>query len=94
MKPKVTILHVRDPDSACDVRVFIDGVEQDWQDIGIVDVDAGRGYTLEDWNESRAWAKKMPESALRDAVIEAYGDPPGAKYIDDWSDREQLDGTQ
>lgn len=84
---KLTILHVRDPDNACDVTVFIDGVQVPWQEVEMVDIDAGRGYDLEDWEESIAWAEKMPKSPLRDAVLEAYGDPPGATYIDGWHER-------
>lgn len=83
---KIDILHVRDPDSACDVRVFLDGEEQNWQEVDVVDIDPGRGYTLEDWEENIAWAEDMPESAFRDAVMEAYGTPPGAEYIQGWSE--------
>jgi len=84
---KLTILHVRDPDNACDVRIFTDdGVEIPWENIDTVDIDPGRGYTVEDWEESIAWAESMPESPLRAAVLEAYGDPPGKGYIDGWYD--------
>jgi hypothetical protein len=82
---KVTILHVRDPDSACSMRVFVDGLEVESEEI---DVDAGCGYDVEDWEESIAWAEQMPDSPLRDAVLEAYGDPPGSEYICGWDDRE------
>lgn len=86
---KITILHVRDPDGACNVTVFVDGVEQNWQEVDMVDIDAGRGYTLEDWEENIAWAEQMPASPLRDAVLEAYGNPPGSEYIVGWGDREE-----
>lgn len=85
----VTIVHVRDPDSSCSVRVFIDAVEQDWQEIEVVDIDAGCGYTAEDWHANVAWAEAMPPSPLRDALMEAYGDPPGSEYIDGWHERQE-----
>src|SRR4051812_5886631 len=81
---KVTILHVRDPDSACSMRVFLDGVEIESDEIN---VDAGAGYDVDDWEENIVWAETLPESPLRDAVLEAYVDPPGAEYISGWDER-------
>lgn len=82
----VTVLHVRDPDDACSTRVFIDGVEAPADEI---DIDAGRGYELEDWEDSIAWAEALPDSPLREVVLDAYTDPPGSKYIDGWRDRSE-----
>lgn len=84
----VTVLHVRDPDGACSVRLFnAEGFEFD--DFDVVDVDAGRGYTVEDWEESTAWAETMPDTELRAAVLAAYDEPPGAEHIDGWHDRQE-----
>lgn len=85
----ITVLHVRDPDGACTVRLFLDGVELSYDHFDVVDVDAGRGYTAEDWEESIAWAQTMPDTALKAAVLEAYGDPPGDEYIVGWAERQE-----
>ena len=80
----IEILVVRDPDSENDITVWIDGVEQDWRDgINIVQVDAGAGYTFEDWRETAdAWERDDSISDdFRRAVKEAYLDPPGRQYI-------------
>lgn len=46
---KVQILHSRDPDSACDIVVYVDGVLA--TDVEVEDIDPGRGYSAADWQE-------------------------------------------
>jgi hypothetical protein len=47
--PRIEILHGRDPDSSCELTVFIDGVPtNDWSEI---DVDPGAGHDRESWQE-------------------------------------------
>lgn len=46
---KVQIIHSRDPDSECGLRVFVDDVETN--DFSYDDLDPGRGWTDEDWEE-------------------------------------------
>jgi hypothetical protein len=48
MDLKIEVLHVRDPDSECGLEVFVNGesVGFDYED-----VDPGRGYSREDWDE-------------------------------------------
>lgn len=47
---KIQILHERDPDSDCSVRVFVDDVELHHSEFEYVDVDPGRGYDGADWD--------------------------------------------
>lgn len=46
---KIQILHSRDPDSACDLLVYVDGVRA--TDVELEDIDPGRGYSKSDWQE-------------------------------------------
>lgn len=43
------ILHSRDPDSSCDIVVYIDGVRA--TDVEVEDIDPGRGHSAADWQE-------------------------------------------
>jgi hypothetical protein len=46
---RVEILHTRDPDYSCEMTVWINGVRVD--NVTVEDVDPGRGYEQEDWDE-------------------------------------------
>jgi hypothetical protein len=48
---RVQILHGRDPDSDCGITVFVNGKRIPDQDVSIEDIDPGRGYEPEDWEE-------------------------------------------
>lgn len=85
--PHLTVLHVRDPDGACSIRLFADG-DEEFEDFDVIDVDAGRGYTAEDWAENLQWAQDLMPGELREATLAAYGDPPGAENISGWDERE------
>lgn len=87
----IEILIVRNPDSANDVQVFRDGVDvTNDNDVYIVEVDPGAGWTYEDWQES---AKAAFEGGtwpkFRTAVMDAYCDPPGKQYIDNWPEEDR-----
>jgi hypothetical protein len=80
----LTVLVVRDPDGGTNVRVFSGDLEIDHDE---VIVDAGRGYTIEDWRESADHDITAAEAVgpnLAQAVAAAYADPPGSQYIDGW----------
>lgn len=47
--PRVQVLHSRDPDSSCDLRVWINGREVEVTEV--CDVDPGAGHSREDWND-------------------------------------------
>ena len=84
----IEILMIRDPDSATDIEVWLDGVKLDDSDprLNVIDVDAGAGWAADDWQESmRCAVESCQTDGFRTAVATAYADPPGAKYIEgDW----------
>ena len=52
-KAPVEVLHVRDPDSACSITVWVDGEELNTNiDVDVEDIDPGAGYTREGWLEN------------------------------------------
>lgn len=53
--PTIQVLHGRDPDSECDVRVWLDDTEA--TGFEVEDIDPGRGYNREDWDDRIASAK-------------------------------------
>lgn len=83
--PRVEILLVRDPDGGTDLTVWIDGVRAGDEDYLEFVVDAGRGYTWDDWVEQATYDAAQAGSAeVKAAVLAAYADPPGLQYIDGW----------
>lgn len=84
----LTVLHVRDTDGECSIQLYdadgdvIGDVIGD-DEFGIIDVDAGRGYDVNDWQENIDWARRTlpPNSPLSRATLAAYADPPGRDHI-------------
>lgn len=54
----VELLHFRDSDYECDLHLVVDGIEFPMEQIQYVDIDPGRGYDRDDWNEHRKTAIK------------------------------------
>lgn len=93
---RIEILHERDPDSGCDITVWVDGVEIAVGDdatwvhgipvqTDVVNIDPGAGHTSEDWDESRDFdvADERGRSfAFKSAVAQAYDQASDSKYID------------
>lgn len=52
MAKRYELIHGRDPDSACDIRLLVDGVQVDDEEISIVSFDPGAGYDWTDFKES------------------------------------------
>ena len=79
--PIIEVLHERDPDSECSVRVFVNGVETT---SFMVDVDPGRGHLLSDWRESKEYAvENAATEASAAAVAEAYDAGEENQYVED-----------
>lgn len=82
----IEILVVRDPDSADDISVWQDGHRLSWSgdDYVLAYVDAGAGYSFEDWRENADyWLKRDDLSdEFQREVAEAFYDPPGQTYIE------------
>lgn len=78
----IEVLHVREPDSACTVRIWIDGVEA--TSLNSVDVDPLRGHTAEQWDENHRDAIAAPELSepYRAAVDQAYTDNRTSDHIE------------
>lgn len=87
----LTVLHVRDTDGECSIQLYdADGDVIGSDEFGIIDVDAGRGYDVNDWQENIDWARRTlpPNSKLSRDTLAAYADPPGRAHIRDF---DQLD---
>lgn len=89
---RVDVLTVRDPDGGTNVTVFIGGVPV--REAVHHTIDAGAGWTYEDWQDSRASdlaevANFLPRdqyAQLFSALVDAWDNPPGDKYIDGWGE--------
>lgn len=79
MQPtSVETVIVRDPDGGTDEFVFVNGEQVVPQQYAI---DAGAGWTWEDWQEHRDWmlASASPAAAAR--LRQSLANPPGGKYV-------------
>lgn len=85
--PELAVLHVRDPDGYCDVRLFADGTALDVDLYGVESVDAGAGHDAEEWADRIAAAEADPPSDYRNAVVAALNNPPGRRgHITGWDE--------
>lgn len=69
--PKVQIIHSRDPDSECDLTVFVNGVKVNFTE---EDIDPGRGYDEESIQERRDEAEaraSRPDATEFDKAVAA-----------------------
>lgn len=87
---QVEAVVVRHPDGSVDVHIFIDGVETAVTDFTI---DAGAGWCWADWKHSRDRNLSTASPAARQAMLTAYADPPGGRYVADRSETHWLDGV-
>ena len=80
--PKVEILHERNPDMECSVRVWVDGVEL--KGFRYDDIDPGAGHRASDWDESHQEAIANPDlsDAFRAALDQAYSDGRDSEYVE------------
>ena len=85
---RIDIITVRDPDGYDDPAIYIDGKPlHECEDIEVHHwgVDAGAGYPLYDWADSARSDKRAAPARVWDGwLAEAYRNPPGYKYIDNW----------
>jgi hypothetical protein len=85
----IELVIVRDPDGPVDVHVFIDGVEHAATEFT---VDAGAGWTWDEWKDARDWTLATASSAARATLLGAYAHPPGGEHIDKPYEASWLDG--
>lgn len=80
---KIEILHERDPDSECTIRVWVDGIET--TDFSSGNIDPGRGWIAADWDDTHREAIANPDlsESYRAALDQAYTDSRDSKYVED-----------
>lgn len=81
----IELIHMRDPDSACDHILYVNG-EEYHGNVRVYSIDAGAGYTFEDWAEQAASVKAEASPAVWRSLAPAFADPSGVDYIDGWPD--------
>ena len=64
----IEILHVRNPDGDCTVRVFVDGVEAPADEFE--DIDPGRGCDMKEYAERVAMLQDMTPTPYNLAALE------------------------
>jgi hypothetical protein len=82
--PILEILHGREPDSECALDVWIAGEPVPAQQFTMEDMDPGRGYTQEDWDEHTEWVAGNDVSyspAFREAVVRNRNELRNHKYV-------------
>ena len=77
----IEILHVRDSDGGCTHAVYVDGVETD--DVTVADVDPGRGWEREDWQEHLAHILALPVTPFTQAWAAAVQEEGSSVHITD-----------
>lgn len=88
----IEILVVRDPDSPNEIAVFIDGEQvTDNTQCRVIDIDAGAGYSIDDWDDNaRGTIQHLLTERASDEFVrmveESYSNPPGAEYIDGFTE--------
>lgn len=82
---KIELVVTRDPDSADEVDIYIDGVPIGQTDIEVAEfhVDAGAGHDWEDWVDSHADSVARASGAVAAILRELALDAPGSQYIED-----------
>lgn len=83
---RVEVVHDRDPDSSCNITVFIDGQRIDHHDE--YSCDAGAGYDWPDWLDSRASEIAEASAPVAAELRESAVSPCGSEYIENMPDRE------
>lgn len=81
LPPRVQILHSRDPDSSCEIEVWLDGVKTD--SYTVEDLDPGRGWTREDWDERVEQAREDTSEFGQRVLAELEAVGQHSKWIED-----------
>jgi hypothetical protein len=85
---QVEVVVVRDPDGPVDIHVFIDGVITPVTEFVI---DAGAGWCWADWKRCRDRNLSAASPSARRAMLAAYADPPGGRYVEGRGEAQWLD---
>lgn len=70
---RIDIIHQRDPDSSCDVEVYVDGkpLAAD-TDFHYWSFDPGAGYDMDEFEESRREDVEAAPEFLKDTIADIY----------------------
>jgi hypothetical protein len=63
---------MRDPDSSCDITVYVDGVSV--ADVHEYSFDPGAGYSMDDFEENRQWHIANAPDYLKPVLEQIYED--------------------
>jgi hypothetical protein len=88
---KIQIVHSRNPDYECGMTVFVDGVRVPEAEVGVEDIDPGRGWQRSDWNDRLYEAIQDAEdgpSEYHEAVVEALRSESNSSHIVDDGSRD------
>lgn len=69
---RIDIIHMRDPDSSCDVTVYVDGVSS--ADVKIHSFDPGAGYNMDEFEEQRQSHIANAPDFLKPVLKQIYDD--------------------
>lgn len=79
MTPQVEVMHDRDPDGYCTIRVWVDGVEVDAYEESI---DPGAGHMRSEWDEHTESVRTSGRTAeFVEAVAEARDAAASSPYV-------------
>ncbi len=85
---QVEAVVIRNPDGPVDLHIFIDGLETPITEFLI---DAGAGWHWADWKYCRDRNLSAASPSARLAMLAAYADPPGGRYVRDRGEAHWLD---
>ncbi|UVK59897.1 hypothetical protein SEA_OBLADI_160 [Gordonia phage ObLaDi] len=80
-EPNIDIIVDRDPDGDTTLTVFIDGKRI--ENYGEHHIDPGRGYSRADWDERIEAVEEMPDSQLKNALLDSLVEAADSKWIED-----------
>lgn len=88
--PRLELVITRDPDGGDEIDIYVDGVPVAQTDIEVrtFHIDAGAGYSWDDWVDSRADDVAQASEPVARMLTELALDPPGEQYIEDMPDDE------
>jgi len=78
MAETVEVIHYRDPDSSCEMYVFVDGAKVSLREVTI---DPGAGYSRSDWDEHRAESLDRLSPKAQEVATRWFDSAEESKYI-------------
>jgi hypothetical protein len=73
VRMRIDVIHMRDPDSSCDLMVYVDGEKVDHHEWSF-DPGAGTEYTAEEYAEEKRNAVDRAPEGMKSVLAEIYDD--------------------